>query len=58
MMSGKQSSRDEEGLPRDKTIKAVIQEDYWNNGYHVSATHQGKVDLTIFSLNSHTNSAM
>lgn len=31
-MTGEQSSRDEEGLPRDEIIKAVIQEDYWNNG--------------------------
>lgn len=57
-MNGEQSNRDEEGLPRDEIIKAVIREDYWNNGYHVSVTHQGKDDLTIFSLNSHTNSAM
>lgn len=39
-------------------MKAVIQEDDWNNGHHLLVTHRGEGDLTIFLLNIQTNSVM
>lgn len=39
-------------------MRAAIQEDEWNNSYHILVTHGGKYDLTIFSLNIQTYSAM
>lgn len=38
-------------------MRAAIQEDEWNNSYHL-LVNGGKYDLTIFSLNIQTYSAM